>query len=276
MSGRVDAVPRWPRDRWISPTTLNAYRNCPYRVCLQHIDRIREPFVYNVFLRKGRIAHSALKRIADALARGREPIDDSDVLTMARLRLPPQEFPSEELRMAEAGHIVRWVRVGRRYIEAIPDPGWVLVEKNLSRPWPIFHGMPAYTLMARPDVVLQRHDRGHQPLFEIIDYKTGKRRPETMPPVIMRFAARDLLKQRVGDASGADVRFTYLWLETCERDEIDLSVEFCNDAWKEIVTDLERLVRDAEWRATPSGLCRYCPYHGNVCTEKIPYDNPYW
>lgn len=271
MSAGADRhAPRWPQDRWISPSAINNYRNCAYRVRLQYVDKVPEPFVYNVFLRKGRIAHHALQRIAQALSRGQQPIGDDAVMEMARVRLPPQEFPSEETRLAEAKDIVRWVQVGRSYIERFTDVSWHLIEKNLLRQWHIVPGSAPYQLMARPDVVVSRSAEAGRRVFEIVDYKTGKRRPDTMPPVIMRFVARDLLRDTVGDASAADVRFTWLWLDTGERDERDLTVEFCNEAWSEIETDLRRLALETEWRPSPSFLCRYCPYHETVCREHIP------
>lgn len=266
---------RWPVDRWISPTTLNNYRNCALRVRLAHLDRVPEPFVYNVFLRKGRIAHDILRSIAYALRRNAAPVDDETVLRMARLRLPPQNFPSEDARMADARDILRWVNVGRRYLEGIPDPEWLVIEQNLNRPIRLFPKVPAYTLIARPDVIVQRHDIGDRPVFEIIDYKTGKRRPDDTPAVIMRYVARNLLGQRVGNASSADVRFTWLWLDSGEKDVRDLSVDFCTHIWGEITADLERLASEHEWKPNPSFLCNYCPYYRHVCTEQIPYDDVY-
>src|SRR5690606_36644609 len=266
---------RWPVDRWISPTTLNNYRNCALRVRLAHLDRVPEPFVYNVFLRKGRIAHDILRSIAYALRRNAAPVDDETVLRMARLRLPPQNFPSEDARMADARDILRWVNVGRRYLEGIPDPEWLVIEQNLNRPIRLFPKVPAYTLIARPDVIVQRHDIGDRPVFEIIDYKTGKRRPDDTPAVIMRYVARNLLGQRVGNASSADVRFTWLWLDSGEKDVRDLSVDFCTHIWGEITADLERLASEHEWKPIPSSLCNYCPSYRHVWTEQIPYDGVY-
>lgn len=273
MSGLVSPAPRWPHGRWISPTTLNTYRNCAYRVRLRHLDQVPEPFVYNVFLSKGRIAHEILRSIAYAFRRGQSPVDDAKILEMACLRLPRQNFPSEEQRMMDARDILRWVGVGRRYLEAVPDPGWVTIENNLMRPIRLFPNVPEYTLMARPDVILERHDLGDRPVFEIIDYKTGKRRPDDTPAVVMRYVARDLLRQRVGNASAAEVRFTWLWLDSGEKDVRDLSVEFCTHAWNEITTDLEHLASEQEWAAQPSFLCRYCPYYQNICDETIPLDD---
>jgi hypothetical protein len=85
--------PRWPRDRWISPTALNTYRNCAYRVRLAHIDRVPELPGYHVFLRKGRIACNILRDIAHLL-KGAIPslpphslfsANDADMLTVSHL-----------------------------------------------------------------------------------------------------------------------------------------------------------------------------------------------
>lgn len=265
-------APRWPRNTWISPSVLNNYVTCPYRVRLQNVDRVPQPWQFWPHLAKGRIAHLALKRIADALARNQHPVDEAEVLKMTLLHLPHQFFPSPEAYQASVQDIVRWVDYGRRYIERIPDPRWLLIEKNQSREWPIFPNQSPYTLMARPDVVIQRSDEDGNPLIEIIDYKTGAIRPEEDPPVIMRFVARDLLRQTTGNASKTRVRFTYLWLDHADKTEIDLSVDYCNDHWPELTQRVHNLASETEWTATPSWLCRYCPYHRNACQESIPHE----
>lgn len=262
--------PRWPQDRWISPTTLNAYGICPYRVRLAHIDRVPEPHVYQVFLRKGTIAHDILRDIARMLARTYPAIDDAEILKRALIRLPPQEFPSGEERDAHARQIVDWVTYGKRYLERIPDPTWLVIEKNQHRTWSIHPRNAPYTVIARPDAIVQRPDEHGQPLIEIIDYKTGKIRPEDAPPVLMRFVCRDLLARVVGNASAAHVRFTYLWLDTAERTQIDLTVDHCNEHWTRITRQLHDLASETEWKPRPSFLCNYCPYYRNACTEQIP------
>jgi hypothetical protein len=268
-------APRWPRDRWISPSTLKNYRTCPYRVRLQDVERVTPPFRYNLNLSKGRIAHLILKRIADALARDRPVIDEAEMLTMARRHLPPQVFPSGDEREAHAREIVRWARYGRSYLERLPDARYLNVEHNETREWAIYPGRAPYTIMARPDVVLLRADEDGTPLIEIIDYKTGKVRPEPEPPVLMRFVGRDLLATHAGRASDARVRFTYLWLNTAEQTRIDLTREHCNDHWISISRELQGLASETIWRLRPSMLCHYCPYYRNACPAVIPPDNAY-
>ena len=265
-------APRWPHDRWISPSALKIYQNCPKRLRLQYIDAVPRPWAYELNLRKGTIAHNILRDIA-YLLRGHYPlIDRSEMLKRAMLRLPPDMFPSPEAREAHARDIVRWVMYGARYLERIHAPKWLLIERNQHRQHTIYQGHRPYTLMARPDVVIQRLDEDGSPLIEIIDYKTGAIRPEEDPPVMMRFVARDLLRQATGDASSARVRFLYLWLDHAEKTQIDLSVEYCNEQWPQLTRRLHDLASETVWAATPSRLCHYCPYHNNACTELIPPD----
>lgn len=268
-------APCWPHDRWISPTILNNYRNCPKRARLQYVDRVAQPWQFRPHLTKGRVAHLALKRIVDALARNQPPIDIPEIEHMARLHLPLREFPSPEEYHASVRDVVRWVAYGRDYLIRIPGAEWLLVEKNQTRTWPIFGRQIPYTLMARPDVLIQRVDDDGALLIEIIDYKTGAIRPEDEPPVMMRFVAWNLLHDVMGNPSAARVRFTYLWLDHAESTHIDLSVEYCNTIWPDIIRQASTLVTETDWPAMPSRLCRYCPYFENICQETIPLDDSF-
>ena len=263
-------APRWPRDAWISPSALNSYATCPHRVRLHYIDRIKPPWSYQVHLNKGRIAHTILRDIALLLRRDYPLIGEAEILRRARLPLPTDQFPSAQAREANARDIVRWVTYGAQYLARISRPEWLLIERNQTRTWSVLPGQSPLTIMARPDVVLKRMDDDGKPLIEIIDYKTGKIRPETIPPVMMRFVARQLLQEVTGDASAADVRFTYLWLDHAETTHIDLSVEYCNNVWGGLSRQLQALVTETDWPAKPSFLCNYCPYHKNICMEETP------
>jgi RecB family exonuclease len=268
MSG--GSAPRWPRDRWISPSALATYRICPYKVRLQHIDRIAPPYRYNVHLNKGRIAHVILKRIADAVASDRPPIDEAEMAKMARLHLPWQVFPSRKEHEMHARQVVRWAEAGRRYLERVPEASYLLVERNLNREWRILAAESPYTIMARPDVVLLRPDADGAPLIEIIDYKTGKVRPDPEPPVLMCFVFRELLARHAGDPSTARVRFTYLWLDAAEKTQIDLTLEHCHERWEPITQTLRDFAAETDWTARPSRLCRFCPYFQNACAQEMP------
>jgi CRISPR/Cas system-associated exonuclease Cas4 (RecB family) len=239
-------------------------------VRLQYIDRVPYRREFVLFFTKGNAVHLALQRIAEALRSGRTPISDTEVMEMARLLLPPQEFPTEDARLAEARDILRCIQTGRRYLEGIPNPTWLLIERKLRREWRLFRKIGPYKVLAKPDVIVQRDDEDGEPMIEIIDYKTGTRWLDEMPPLLTRLVARPLLDAALPDVDATRVRFTYLWLKTGERDVIDLTPEHVEYHWGEVFSDMKRLASEADWKPTPSSRCRYCPYFENVCTEKIP------
>ena len=255
---------RWPIARAISPSLLRAYRRCPFQVRLAQIDRVTPPFRYNAALSKGRIAHVILKRVADTLARGGPPIDEAEMLRMARLHLPRQAFPTPGAHEQQARQIVRWAMTGRRYLERHPDARYLMVERPMTRRWRIVPGHPPYTIAARPDVVLLRADEDGGALVEIVDYKTGRVPPE--PPVLTRFVARDVLARHPGDR----VRFTYLWLDADDETRIELTTGHCYAHWDGIVGTLHDLASETAWAPRPSVLCRSCPFYRSVCTAGIP------
>lgn len=238
----------------------------------QYIENVPYPRKFVLYFSKGNTVHSALQRIAEALRSGRTPIAEADVMDMALMRLPPEEFPSAEARMAEVRDVLRCVHNGRRYIERLRNPRWLLIERHLRREWNLFRETGPYKVVAKPDVIVQHEDEDGRRLVEIIDYKTGTRWMDEAPPVMMRFVARQLLETEVGDVESAQLRFTYLWLQTGQSDVIDMTPDYMSHYWDQTFREMKQLARESGWPATPSFRCNYCPYYRNVCTEEIPYD----
>jgi hypothetical protein len=261
----------WPRDRWISPSVLKAYRDCARQVRLKHIERVTAPPISRIDFTKGNATHVALKQAADRLARGEEPPTDEQVLAKVRKDLPREGFPSDEEWHAHVRDVMRWIARGRRYIQRPTITGWVQVERPLKRPWTLFRDAPPVTVSARPDVIVL-HDDGPAPRIEIIDYKTGAKWFDEMPALILRLVARDLLDDLVGNVDDVPVQFTYLWLDHGEVDTIDLTPEYIGYYWDDVFESMRALVREAEWAPNPSPRCHYCPYFGATCPEKIPVD----
>jgi hypothetical protein len=273
MSGPAHPGPRWPHDRWISPTVLKTYQLCPQQVKFGYLDQLPKSWGFRPAISKGNATHLALKRIADALARGRAPIDESDVEKMARLFLPRREFPSEDEWNAHLKDISLWVQRGRAHIERESVRDWVLVERPLKRSWNLFRGVLPYTITARPDVVMHHDDEDNQPVIEFVDYKTGKERFDEMPALVLRLVARELLERLVQNVDDAQVRFTYLWLSTGEQDTITLTPEYIEYYREQIERQMRKLASETEWAPRPSRACRYCPFYQNVCPEQIPRDD---
>jgi hypothetical protein len=272
MTVRGGVSPRWPHHIPISPTSLKSYRECPQRVRFQYIDNVPRPESFVLFFAKGNAAHLALQRIAYAIQRRDTPITDAQVMETARLYLPPQRFPSEDARLAEVRDVVRWVRAGRQYIERLVDPIWLVIERKLRREWNLFPHIGAYNVLAKPDVIVRHTDPDGEPVVKIIDYKTGKRWFDEMPALLTRLVARSILEKVLDNVDTKRIRFRYLWLDTGDEDIIDLTPEYVGFHWDTVFRDMQRLASESEWRPNPSFRCRYCPFFGNACTEKIPVD----
>lgn len=261
-----DDGPAWPSDGWISPTVLKHYAQCPHRVRLEYIDRIPEPFVYNLHLIKGRIAHEILRQCARLVAR-RQPVFCEETLNrMVGQRFHPRDFPSIDAMNRHIADVLRWVH----YATAVLDPAanYLVIERNNTRPVTVPASFLPHRLVARSDVILLRTDPDGERVVEFIDYKTGRRREDDLVPVFTRYVARPLLLQHLPDPTVARMRFTFLWLDARERQDIDLTLDLCESAWELVTRRIGALLAERQWRPRPSPLCRFCPYDGNPCTAR--------
>lgn len=256
--------PAWPPDRWISPTALNQHCTCPRQVRFKHIDRLPEPWSFNVHLIKGRVAHEILRQSACLVAKQKPVLSDEMLNKMVSQRFRPRDFPSNETMESHIADVLRWIRYGLGYLDR--DAGYVVIERNVIRPvaLPVLPG--PYTLMARPDLILLRTDRDGERYVEFIDYKTGKPRDDEVVPVFTRYVSRELLKRHLPNPTTTRMQFTFLWLDARERQVIDLSLDYCEWNWESVKGQIGWLLNEREWPERPSHLCKYCAYSGNACS----------
>ncbi len=258
-------TPAWPVQVALSPTSIKQYVNCPHRVRLSYIERRKAPFVYNLFLEQGRIAHNLLAEIAHRHKHAKPQRSDDELHARAFNGMPKREFPSEDAHEAAAGDILRWVRYGAGYLDR--DAEFLAIEKNGRRPLRLVDGIPL-TILTRPDLILLRTspDDGER-FVEIIDYKTGSNNYiDEIPPVTMRYAFKSLFQSLTPDTLSLRMQFTYVWLQHRETHVIDLSPEYCESAWAEVTSVIDRVLTERDWPAQPSHLCGYCPFNGHQCT----------
>lgn len=260
----------WPISKWISPTALNTFGNCPYRARLTYVDRKEPPYKFSIHLHSGRVAHELLRHTATCLKNATDPLPQDRILDIAHHRLPRNEFPSEQAWTDQAHKLAGWVEFGKKWLLAQPAPTFLRIEQNAVRPIRLWPNVDNYTLMSRADAVLLQHDPTGAPFINIVDYKTGKIREEIPPPIIMRFDLKELIHEHLGDTQTARVLFTYIWLNERQTSRIDLSAEYCESHWTEITDAARALATEQTWPATPSILCNYCPYYQNICKEEIP------
>ncbi len=267
-----DRIWRWPNHIVMSPSSLKAFGQCKFRNKLRYLQNVDAPDIWIRTFAMGTATHDALGTIAQQMKAGASIITDDQIRFGTRMKLPINEYPSEEARHADIELVLQWVRRGQRYLERLDVQEFLLIEKQEYREMRLFPAQAPYRLTAKPDLIVRRSgDEGE--FIHIIDWKTGSVYPEDDVPVIHRFVARDKLQQWTGNASAAQVQFSWFWLDHGYPDDVDLSVEHCNHAWPGILEQMEAMATETEWRATPGWYCRYCPYYQNHCPEEMPPDD---
>lgn len=273
MNAPSPGAASWPTDQWISPTALRNFSRCPNRVRLRYLEKVPEPKSFSVHLSKGRITHDLLAMSAKRIVQGLGDFDDDWFFQQACRRLPRWEFPSDEARAGHARNVADWVGWVLRYLDR--TAAYLLIEKGGHRDLAWGRCGDRLTLVTRPDLVLLRDTDAGEPFIEFIDYKTGRRRPETpneFVPVFMRYALTEFLRTVVPDTRAIHMQFTWLWLETSEVEVTDLSLDASITAWAALTADIDRLMAEREWPAQPSIGCNYCPYHRVACNAYASMD----
>lgn len=262
--------PSWPPDRWISPSALKSFNQCPYRVRLLYLDMIPEPKAFSLNLSKGLITHDLLAMSAWRIIGGQPDLGEEWFHEQAYRRLPRWEFPSDDARTGNAREIAHWVGRGLRYLDR--TAAFMRIERGNHREWRRGPSGAPLTIVTRPDLVLRRIDRQGEPFIEFIDYKTGRQRTDAIAPVVMRYAFTEYFKSLVPDTQSLRMQFTWLWLDSGEIDITDLTLEYSMAAWGEVTRNIERLLTERVWPAQPSNGCNYCPYNGNACQAFREWD----
>jgi hypothetical protein len=261
---------RWPNHIAMSPSSLKAYDQCPFRVKMQYLQNLEPPDKWVHHFALGNATHSALGTIAQQLKAGVKPIGEDQIRVLCRFHMPESEYPSPEAREYDIQQVLEWVRRGRAWLETLNVEDWLVIEQKRRRDVTLFPAQAPYELLTKPDLIVKRLDEDGQPYFQIIDWKTGSVYEEPDVPVIVRYAIRTELQKWTGNATAASVVFTWFWLKENYRKDFDVSAEHCNDHWPSILGQMEALAKESEWIATPGWYCNYCKYYQNYCPEEIP------
>jgi hypothetical protein len=266
-----ELAPSWPPETWLSPTKLKGYTNCPYRVRLQYVDKLPYEQPFSLFLTQGNIAHNLLAEAARFIRGGQQLRTRDDMFERAIRRMPPEEFPSAEALVAGVEQILRWVDYGISYIDRTAK--FLNIEGKGRRGIPWQPEGTRLTISTRPDLILLRTDADGERFVEIIDYKTGAKWVDDLPPIVMRYVFKELFQRLAEDTLSLRMQFTYVYLEHRDTEVIELSPEYCLTAWEHVTGTIGRLMAEREWPAQPSHLCNYCPYYRAPCTAPDEMEN---
>ena len=263
---------RWPNGIAMSPSSLKSYSQCASRVKMQYLQNLEPPEEWVRHFGLGNATHSALGTIAQQIKVGIEPIGEEQIRLLCGMHLPLKEYPTEEAREADIRDVLLWVKRGREWLEKLDVDDWLVIEQKRRRHVPLFPAQSSYELLTKPDLIIRQTDEHGEPYFHVIDWKTGAVYEEPDVPVITRYVIRRELQDWTGNATAANMVFSWYWLRENYRKEIDLSAEHCNQHWPSVVQQMEDLATESEWIATPGWYCRYCKFYQNFCPEEIPPD----
>jgi hypothetical protein len=237
------AAPRWPLSKSITPKALRIFGQCPRQAKFVYIDQLEARGSNNVFLTNGNVAHSLLKHQAWQARAGREFASDELIRQMALRRLHPPLYPTEEDRALYARDIARWVRYGTSHIDPAAD--FLKIERGYSYAHRV-DGDEFHQFYGRPDLVMLRADGYGEQFLEFVDYKTGKRRPDHVTPLLIRFAFTTFLKERFGSTSAIRMVFTWPWLNEQRTERIELDREYFEDQWPVVTAGFRALTGERE------------------------------
>lgn len=261
---------RWPNRIAMSPTSLKAYGQCASRVKMRYLQDLDPPPKWVRFFALGNATHSALGTVAQQLRAGTNLIGEEQVRNLCRFHMPETEYPTPEAREADIQLVLEWFAKGRDFLMSLDVEEWLVIEQTRRREVRLFPAEAPYKIMTKPDLILKQRDEHGEPYFHIIDWKTGSVYEEPDVPVITRYAIGSELQQWTGDATAANVVFSWYWLQQNYRKELDISAEHCNEHWPSVLEQMENLATETEWKAEPGWYCNYCPYYKNYCPEEIP------
>jgi len=255
--GPIPVTPHRPGRRFnsFSPTELRAYRTCPEQFYRRYIARelIRPEF--NRALLRGSAVHKVLAKVLTARQDGE--ILDEDERTFAEQFLPRHLYHKAAALDAWAEDVdlvLEWVGNGLGKIP--PSARVVSVEKSYRYVLPTSSAAAGATIVGKVDVMIRHAEH----VYEHIEFKTGKARPDPFQEVICRIGVcAEYL------AHGLPILSTTYQLSS--------GAEACLDGGREVLRtvlgDIEATILEiwnaTTWIARENEGCAYCEFRTTLC-----------
>ena len=226
-----------------SPSKLGTYLDCPRQYRFQYIDRFPRRAWASTSL--GLSLHRTLQAVhgrggASAIENG-----EAESLLEAHWNRAGYDHPDDEENAR-----IRAREMLRKYLDSWAGreglPIWV--EKRATAQ------MAHFRLLG----ILDRLDRRTDGALEIVDYKSG-RMPETPSErsVLQMVIYDRLVQENLGETPGAH---SLHYLATDTRMEVPVDDGVRERVTKTILTTVERIESDSEWKPTTGSVCSSCDY----------------
>jgi len=236
-----------------NPSNLRTYAQCRLKFKLLVLDRLDKDYpAKGAALAFGSNIHETLR---DFFVLGPRLRSEQKLLEIAQriFRLNPERFESKEELLGhwERANVTLQQFAQNEDLTARP----VLVEQNLYR------NFDDFTMSGKID----RIDREPDGLYRVIDYKTGKPRPERLPLQIYAALAADHYKVD-------ELRVSYLYLESdaCNWVTEHASRDFVDEGIDEVRRRMAEIRAETEFAAQLGPLCGWCQFLP-ICDEGRAY-----
>jgi hypothetical protein len=257
-----------PRPPMFFPNHLSSYHECPERYFHDRIERRKNQFPPGPELARGIAIHHVLSDAAiHYQTHGTVP---SDLGERVRRALPRKDYSSEEIWESEIETVGKEVEFGSTVFDGA---GTVLSsEHTYDYHYKRGQDCPPFVLAAKVDLVMLRHDSDGKPFLDVMDFKSGSGKVDSIQEVACRIVVKS-------HAKNFGVPFGYIQNSTVQTGQSAIQSVTLDDhdfrrAWQQITQIVSALIDGVDWHPIRSPLCEWCSYFMDGCSIAPDPDGP--
>jgi hypothetical protein len=242
------------------PNHLSSYHECPERYFHDRIERRKKEFAAGPELVRGIAIHHVLSDAAGHYQmHGTAPDDLSE---RTRKALPRTDYLSDESWEQDLETVIKEVDYGASVFDGV---GTVLAsEATYDYHYKKGRDCPPFMLAAKVDLVMLRHDADGKPFLDVMDFKSGAGKVDS----IQELACRIVVKNH---AKSFGVSFDYVMSSTVRTGVESIRSVKLDDTdfqrgWRLITEIVAAIIDGTDWHPIRSPLCEWCPYFTEGCS----------
>jgi CRISPR/Cas system-associated exonuclease Cas4 (RecB family) len=243
------------------PKHLTTYERCPERFYLEVEKKLPKPIMpFDAARERGRVIHNILNNISAEYSEHKEV--PTNIAERASAALSRDNYSSDDEWMNDVEIVVREVDYGLRQFDDGVDV--LASEHEYSYRHHQDDDDPFFILSAKPDLVLRRCDEDGLPIVDIVDFKSGKGRMDSIQEIVTRIVVEK-------NANRLRTQFNYIRNTTVktgvpETASVVLEPEDYDYRWQHVKGLVKEILERDDFPPNKNALCRWCPYRINGCT----------
>jgi hypothetical protein len=248
------------RPRIFYPNQLNRYHECPERYFHERIKKRRGEPTFGTPLARGIAIHDVLRDVAVHYQQhGTAP---ENLEERMRFALPRSEYLSDENWEEDLETAAKEVEFGSSIFDG--QNKVLSTEETYDYHYKRGQDCPPFILAAKVDLVMLCQDGEGKSFLDVIDFKSGAGRIDTIQEVACRIVVKH-------HGESFRVPFEYIrnttiltGQETIRSVTLD-GLDF-RRGWQLISQIVNGIVEAKDWRPIRSPLCEWCPFFDNICS----------